>query len=198
MYRGKVLVIDDEERILSLLELYLVQHDYTVIRAESGAAGLKAIKKHRPDIVILDIQLPDLDGLEVCRQIRQKYQIPILYLSCYQDSNTIVTGLELGGDDYMTKPFDPNVLVARVNALLRRIRGKDWRGDEPDVLIEPLTEQEFQILHWMEKGYTNKEIADKLNLKEGTIKVYNSVLYQKLQVRNRTQAIVRAKEAKLI
>src|SRR5690606_22517096 len=151
------------------------------------------------DVIVLDILLPDIHGLELCKKIRTYRNIPILYLSCLQETETIISGLECGGDDYLTKPFDPNVLVAKINALLRRTRNHQYKDSEVQALAyEPLTDQEKKILCWIEKGYTNKEIAKKLNLKEGTIKVYNHIIFQKLQVKNRTQAIVKAKEFKLI
>lgn len=199
MSKGKVLVIDDEYKIRSLLQLYLIKNEYEVITAESGPFGLDLIEKHRPDLIVLDIVMPEMNGLEVCEKIREKYQIPIIYLSCQQESETIITGLEAGGDDYLTKPFDPNVLVARINAILRRSRMKKNQAVEVETLVyDPLTDQEVQILQWIEKGYTNKEIAGILKLKEGTIKVYNSIIFQKLRVKNRTQAIVKAKEAQII
>lgn len=199
MSKGTVLIIDDEEKIRTLLQLYLMKNDYEVLMAATGAAGLREIEKSFPDVVILDIMLPDMCGLEVCKKIRLHCDIPVIYLSCLQESETIISGLEYGGDDYVTKPFDPNVVVAKVNALLRRIQS----ATQPEVAkrktgYEPLTYQEGRILFWMEKGYTNKEIAFRLNLTEGTVKMYNHLIYQKLQVKNRTQAIVRAKEEKLI
>lgn len=192
--------MDDEQKIRSLLELYLIENEYEVVTADCGRVALEALKNDKPDLVVLDILLPDMNGIELCQQIRQENEIPVIYLSCLQESETIITGLEFGGDDYLTKPFDPNVLVAKINALLRRIRDKHLSPSnvekQDDNLL--LTDQEIQILHWIEKGYTNKEIAEKLALTEGTIKVYNHNIFQKLHVKNRTQAIVRAKEEKII
>lgn len=199
MKKGKVLVIDDEYKIRSLVELYLLENEYEVILAGTGAAGLQAIERSCPDVIVLDIVLPDMSGFEVCKRIREHREIPVIYLSCLQESEAIVKGLDFGGDDYLTKPFDPNVLVARINALLRRAKGRKLVVQEKKKnSYEQLTYQERRILEWIEKGYTNKEIAVKLNLTEGTIKMYNHVLFQKLQVKNRTQAIVLAKEENLI
>lgn len=202
MSKGKVLVVDDEQRIRTLLKMYLHEHEYTVFTAQDGREALNAVFNNTPHIIALDILLPDMDGFEVCKRIRQVdrfSQIPIIYLSSLQESESIITGLEVGGDDYITKPFDPNVLIARINAVLRRTQGNITEV-EPQTLveIEQLSPQELQILNWIEKGFTNKEIAAKLNLTEGTIKVYNYIIFQKLQVKNRTQAIVRAKEYHLI
>lgn len=199
MNRGVVLVVDDEFKIRSLLELYLIEHDYEVITASCGKEALSAVEKYRPDVVVLDILMPDMNGLEVCRKIRARGEIPIIFLSCLQESETVIQGLEFGGDDYLTKPFDPNVLIARINALLRRTKNnKVIEYQKVKSQYETLTAQEGKILHCIEKGYTNKEIANKLNLTVGTIKVYNHIIFQKLQVKNRTQAIVRAKEVNII
>src|SRR5690606_5495147 len=117
MKRGNVLVVDDEIKICSLLELYLLENDYAVITANSGKEALQLIEKSIPDIIVLDILLTDMSGIEVCKRIRTNHEIPIIFLSCLQESETIVSGLEFGGDDYITKPFDPNILIARINAL---------------------------------------------------------------------------------
>ncbi|MDA3128775.1 response regulator [Aliibacillus thermotolerans] len=198
MNRGKVLVVDDEYKIVSLVKMYLEKNDYEVMSADTGKKALRIVGEQVPDLIVLDILLPDVNGLDLCNKIRLNNEIPIIYLSCLHESETIIKGLDNGGDDYLTKPFDPNVLVAKVNALLRRASGIYGTKIEQIFHIEPLTKQEKEILQWIEKGYTNKEIAEKLKLKEGTIKVYNHTIFQKLQVKNRTQAIVRAKEAKLL
>lgn len=196
--KGKILVAEDERKILNLLQLYLEKNNYQVITAQNGIEALEKIKKFDPDLLVLDIVMPEMNGHEVCKKIRKdkKYKdIPIIYLSSLTEKQSIVSSLELGGDDYLTKPFDPNELIARINAILRRITGRQVTSEKQ---IEELTYQEQKILHYMEEGYTNKEIALKLFLTEGTVKVYNHIIYQKLQVRNRTQAIVRAKELNII
>lgn len=200
MSKGRVLVVDDEYKIRSLLSLYLVENEYEVMTAEGGRAALQTLARETPDVIVLDILMPDMSGLDVCRKIRSHdKKIPVIFLSCQQESETIITGLDYGGDDYLTKPFDPNVLVARINALLRRSQVSGLREPRKTaVQYERLTRQERRILQWIEKGYTNKEIADKLTLKESTVKVYNHIIFQKLQVKNRTQAIVRAKEEQII
>ncbi len=196
--KGKILVAEDERKILNLLQLYLEKNNYEVITAQNGIEALEKVKKFDPDLLVLDIVMPEMNGHEVCKKIRKdkKYRdIPIIYLSSLAEKQSIVSSLELGGDDYLTKPFDPNELIARINAILRRIKGRQVTSEKQ---IEELTYQEQKILQYMEEGYTNKEIALKLTLTEGTVKVYNHIIYQKLQVRNRTQAIVRAKELNII
>lgn|SRR5699024_1427435 len=195
---GKVLVAENKDEIRSLLKICLENNYYTVIEAKDGEEALSLIRKHRIDVLVLDILMPKITGLEVCKIIRKdsSYRsLPIIFLSGLNQKKMIIEGLEAGGDDYMTKPFDPNELVARMNAILRRTRGK---GKENMMLYEKLTMQERKVLQLMEQGYTNKEIALKLYLTEGTIKVYSHHIYQKLQVKNRMHAIVRAKEAELI
>jgi DNA-binding response OmpR family regulator len=120
MERGTVLVVDDEPNIADLIELYLAREGYRVVKAGSGEAGLRAVAEHRPRLVVLDVGLPDLDGLEVCRRLRQTSTIPVIFLTARDSEVDRVLGLELGADDYVTKPFSPAELVARVKAVLRR------------------------------------------------------------------------------
>ena len=198
--KGKVLVAEDEKKILNLLQLYLEKNNYDVITAENGKEALEKIKRYSPDLLVLDIMMPAMNGHEVCKKIRKnrKYKdIPIIYLSSLTEKQSIISSLEIGGDDYMTKPFDPNELIARINAILRRVKGR-YISSEREDRMEELTFQEQKILQYMEEGYTNKEIAFNLALTERTVKVYNHIIYQKLQVKNRTQAIVRAKELNII
>lgn len=119
----KILVIEDEEGIIHLLNLYLKDAGYTVAIARDGADGLALHAREHPDLVILDIMLPALDGFEVCRRIRSWSTTPILMLTARGDEDDRIAGLELGADDYLVKPFSPRELVSRVRAILRRTGG---------------------------------------------------------------------------
>jgi DNA-binding response OmpR family regulator len=115
-----ILVIDDERNIRDLLRLYLEKEGWAVLAAGDGDAGLQLHRRHEPDLVILDVMLPRLDGFEVCRELRRRGDTPILMLTARDDDVDSIVGLELGADDYVTKPFNPRALVARVKAILRR------------------------------------------------------------------------------
>jgi DNA-binding response OmpR family regulator len=120
----KVLIVDDEPDILQLVKLYLEKEGYRTVTATTGTAALKLVKDERPDLVILDLMLPELDGLEVCKRIRATPEtslLPVLMLTAKAEESDTVIGLELGADDYVTKPFSPKALIARVKALFRRL-----------------------------------------------------------------------------
>lgn len=117
----KVLIIEDEEGIIHLLNLYLKDAGYNVVVAKDGADGLALHAREHPDLVILDIMLPAIDGFEVCRRIRAWSQTPILMLTARGSEDDRISGLELGADDYLVKPFSPRELVSRVRAILRRV-----------------------------------------------------------------------------
>jgi DNA-binding response OmpR family regulator len=123
MERGTILVVDDEPNIADLVELYLVREGFRVAKAATGEDGLRAVADQRPRLVVLDVGLPDVDGLEVCRRLRQTSTIPVIFLTARDSEIDRVLGLELGADDYVTKPFSPAELVARVKAVLRRTEG---------------------------------------------------------------------------
>jgi len=116
----KILIIDDEVNIIELAKLYLQREGFQVEAASRGQDGLTMQTAVNPDLIILDIMLPDIDGFEVCRQIRAKSKVPILMLSARREDVDKIIGLELGADDYLAKPFNPHELVARVKAILRR------------------------------------------------------------------------------
>jgi len=123
MAKQNILVVDDEEDILELVTYNLSKEGYHVLRATSGEEALAAAKSKIPDLVVLDLMLPGMDGLEVCKVLKgtpETRHIPIVVLTAKGEEPDIVTGLELGADDYVTKPFSPRVLVARVRAALRR------------------------------------------------------------------------------
>ncbi len=115
-----ILVVDDERNIVDLLRLYLEKEGFAVVAAGDGEEGLALHTRHDPDLVILDLMLPRLDGYEVCREIRRRGETPVLMLTARSDDVDAIVGLELGADDYVTKPFNPRALVARVKAILRR------------------------------------------------------------------------------
>jgi DNA-binding response OmpR family regulator len=119
---GTILVVDDEKNIVQLARLYLNNEGFQVETAYDGAQALEKVKAVRPDLVVLDIMMPELDGLSVCRELRKSGNIPIIILTARSDEVDRIVGLELGADDYVTKPFNPRELVARVKAVLRRAR----------------------------------------------------------------------------
>ena len=131
-----VVVVEDDPNIASLVDMYLRQDGYRVYQAADGETGLERIKQHRPKLVILDIGLPgDLDGIQLCRELRGTSDIPIIMLTARDSEIDRVLGLELGADDYVTKPFSPRELVARVKAVLRRTDGADRAGLPPILSI---------------------------------------------------------------
>ncbi len=118
-----ILVVDDEPKIVKLAQDYLEKNGYRVASAGDGKTALAAFRHAKPDLVVLDLNLPGMDGLEVCRAIRREAETPIIMLTARVDEVDRLIGLELGADDYITKPFSPRELVARVKAVLRRARG---------------------------------------------------------------------------
>ncbi len=127
-----ILVVDDEPNIVELAKLYLEQEGYHVERVGNGSDALLKLNSAKPSLIVLDLMLPDIDGFEVCRQIRKKSDVPILMLTARKEDVDKIVGLELGADDYLTKPFNPRELVARVKAILRRYQS----GLRPGQAIE--------------------------------------------------------------
>ena len=133
MQQGTIVVVEDDHNIADLLELYLRREGYRVVQAETGEDGLAAVHDQRPRLVVLDIGLPGgVDGLEVCRRLRSTTDVPVIMLTARDEEVDRVLGLELGADDYVTKPFSPREVVARVKAILRRAEGS---GREPADVI---------------------------------------------------------------
>ena len=118
-----ILVVDDAPNIVELLRMYLEGAGYATIVATDGPSAVEQHRRHRPDLVILDLMLPGMDGFEVCRAIRRDADTPVIMLTARTDDVDAIVGLELGADDYVTKPFNPRALVARVKAILRRTDG---------------------------------------------------------------------------
>jgi two-component system alkaline phosphatase synthesis response regulator PhoP len=131
MARERVLVVDDERDIRELLQYNLSKEGFAVTTVATGEDALAAARHRRPDLVLLDLMLPGLDGLEVCRALKKDprmHDIPVVMLTAKGEEADIVAGLELGADDYVTKPFSPRVVLARVRAVLRRARGEEDGG----------------------------------------------------------------------
>ena len=125
----RILVIDDDRKLNRLLEQYLGDFGYRVATAVDPAEGLKKLQRHDPDLVILDVMLPGMTGFEVCREIRQRSEVPVIMLTARGEPADRIVGLELGADDYMPKPFEPRELVARIQAVLRRSQGRISAGE---------------------------------------------------------------------
>jgi DNA-binding response OmpR family regulator len=130
---GIAVVVEDDAAIAALVLAYLEQAGFDVVCETTGENGLAAVERHDPRVVVLDLALPDLDGLEVCRRLRASRRVPILILTARDEEVDRIVGLELGADDYMTKPFSPRELVARVRAILRRAEPEE---PEESMLIE--------------------------------------------------------------
>jgi DNA-binding response OmpR family regulator len=128
VHEGDILVVDDEPRLLAFLRSELKASGYQVSVAQDGKSALRAAAARGPDLVILDVMLPDMDGFEVCRRLRETSSVPILMLTARTNDTDKVEGLDAGADDYLTKPFSTSELLARVRALLRRVRVSDTEG----------------------------------------------------------------------
>jgi len=190
MAKERILVVDDEDDILELVEYNLGRNGFDVQCVRTGEQALKAARTAPPDLVVLDLMLPGVDGLEVCRLLKKEPRtghVPILMLTARGEEADVVRGLEQGADDYVTKPFSPRVLLARVRALLRRVT--EDRGDEeaaverPGVFIDPrrhevrvegrlvpMTHTEFRILHLLARRpgwvFTRQQIIDQVQGEE--------------------------------
>jgi two-component system alkaline phosphatase synthesis response regulator PhoP len=136
--RRRVLVVDDDENIVQLVKMYLERDGYQVWCAFNGPEAIETARQVRPDIVVLDLMLPGVDGLDVCRELRRDSSIPIIMLTARTTESDKLTGLDLGADDYVTKPFSPRELLARMRAVLRRVAGANDNGPE-EIAVGPLT-----------------------------------------------------------
>ncbi len=118
--RFHVLVVDDDPEIVDLLAMMLSQHGFEFVKAYDGAKGLRAAYEHRPDAILLDIMMPNMDGVEVCKRLRDMTNVPILFITAKKDQEDLQRGFAAGGDDYITKPFDPEEVLYRLRAAMRR------------------------------------------------------------------------------
>jgi two-component system phosphate regulon response regulator PhoB len=185
MARERILVVDDEEDLLELVRYNLTKEGYRVRCVASGEEALEAAREHLPDLIVLDLLLPSVDGLEICRLLKNNSRtshIPILMLTAKSEESDMVSGLELGADDYMTKPFSPRVLLARIRALLRRVKASQEADEQGTIRVhemvihpgrhevllagkpEDFTFTEFRLLHFLARkpgwAFTRAQIVD--------------------------------------
>jgi two-component system alkaline phosphatase synthesis response regulator PhoP len=181
--QGLILVVDDEPKIVKQARDYLENSGFRVLEAGDGQTALAVARRDRPDLIVLDLNLPEMDGLDVCRALRRESDVPIIMLTARVGEADRLIGLELGADDYITKPFSPRELVARVRAVLRRVRGgvhqpglihagdleidvhghRATRGGEP----LSLTRTEFDLLVTLAQhpgqAFTREQLLDRLH-----------------------------------
>ncbi|UCC77449.1 MAG: response regulator transcription factor [Anaerolineales bacterium] len=162
----RILVVDDDPPSVKMISFLLREEGYEVVSADNGESALELLDREAPELVILDVMMPHLDGFEVCRRIRQKQDVPVIFLSARGETVDKVAGLELGADDYLAKPFEPSELLARVKAVTRRAAAAAGEESQTlltvaDLTVDPLTNQaifadgrtveltpiEFRLLH---------------------------------------------------
>lgn len=181
--KQKILVVDDEVSICDLIKINLEAEGYEVALAYDGAAALKKVDTFKPDLMVLDVMLPEVNGFEVCKKVTQEKQIPIIMLTAKSDLVDKVLGLELGADDYITKPFHPRELIARVKVLFRRLSGEksapaktlsngplEIDTEKREVLLSgnelELSVKEYELLHFLlcnlEQAFSREVLLDRV------------------------------------
>lgn len=220
MQKRKILIIDDEKEIAKLVSIHLQNEGFEVVQAYDGLEGLELFRKNPFDLVILDIMMPHMNGHEVLTQIRQTHQTPVIFLSAKQSDFDKISGLVIGADDYMTKPFNPLELVARVKAQLRRafqwgqqetngnadtiqLRHITLKTQERTVFVNEekvnLTPKEFDILHLLTSSpnqvFSSEQIFERIwkeQYYEGanTVMVHIRTLRKKIQDTNKNNKII--------
>jgi DNA-binding response OmpR family regulator len=212
----KILVIDDDRKTVELVKLYLESEGFYVFSAYDGNSAVEVARKHIPDLIVLDLMIPKLDGIEVCRAIRAMSDVPIIMLTARTTEEDKLLGLNIGADDYITKPFSPREVLARVKAVLRRAQGLDSNGRSSgqtillqDLTIDPsrheasindkplpLTPKEFQLLELFArepgKAFSRQELMEQAFGKdyeglERTIDVHVMNLRKKIEALPKTR-----------
>jgi DNA-binding response OmpR family regulator len=190
---GLVLVVDDDSAVLELVGISLSDAGHSTRCTASGAEAISIAQAETISAAVVDVNLPDRSGYEVCRELRRLYgpALPIVFVSgARKEAYDKVGGLLLGADDYLVKPFDPRELVARLNALLRRARAAQHE--------RPLTPRELEVLTLLAEGLTQTEIADRLEIAPKTVATHIERILGKLGVRSRAQAVALAYRETLV
>jgi len=199
----RILVIEDEPEMRRNISALLRYHDYEPIEAENGRKGLELAKRDRPDLVLCDVMMPQMDGYGVLQALQQDATlalIPFLFLTAKGDKDDLRSGMNLGADDYLTKPVANADLVQAIEARLRRCQQHAKREFKPDFSsTEPLlklglTPRVAETLLWLSQGKTNPDIAEILGITESTVKKHVQEIFDKLGVETRGAATVRALE----
>jgi DNA-binding NarL/FixJ family response regulator len=187
-----VLLVDDNSKYLKdALPFY----GYEVETALDGVQALNELSCKQFDIVLLDVMMPNMDGWETLKHIRSNEEtkdLPVIMLTAVSEDQKMVNGLKIGADDYIVKPFILPNLLARMEAVLRRSTRQTDIKSEKKVTLTPLTTKEKEVLKFVSQGFSNKEIADKMFVKEVTIKSHLNSIFKKLKVSSRTQAVLLA------
>lgn len=203
---AKILIIDDNPKYLAdALPLY----GYDVDVAMDGLQGIKKLTsdKNFYDMVLLDVMMPNMDGWETLKTIRSNKKlenIPVIMITALNEEQKEISGLKFGADDYVVKPFILPNLLARIEALLRRSTWQKEKANNVDLKfvqegeIEPLTAREKEILKMVSQGASNNDIAEKLFVREVTVKTHLNSIFKKLKVKNRTQAVLLAMQMRII
>lgn len=161
MAKQKILIADDEAQIREILRIYFEKEGFQVIETEDGAAAILKVQSEKPDILLLDIMMPVLDGIEVCKQVRKMSDLPIIMVTAKDDDDERIAGLEIGADDYITKPFNSREVVARVKAVLRRVGTKEKSGEVSRITYDGLVidMEQYQVTAFGHKmTFTTKEM----------------------------------------
>ena len=202
---ASILIVDDNPKFLADA---LPMYGYDVTVAQDGIEALKTLKDNSHfDLILLDVMMPNMDGWDTLKAIRKNKEtefIPVIMITAVNEDQKIVSGLKIGADDYITKPFILPNLLARIEAVLRRVnwqkeaQPKQEKTINKNVNIDALTPKEKEVLMLVAKGASNQEIADKLCVRDVTVKTHLNSVFKKLKVTNRTQAVLLAMQIDLI
>lgn len=201
---ASILVVDDNPKFLADA---LPMYGYDVTVANDGLEALKILMNKTFDLILLDVMMPNMDGWDTLKAIRNNKKtqyIPVIMITAVSEDQKVVSGLKIGADDYIVKPFILPNLLARVEAVLRRSKWqqeaqpKQEKTLNKDINIDALTPKEKEVLALVAKGASNQEIADKLFVRDVTVKTHLNSIFKKLKVTNRTQAVLLAMQMNLI